>query len=1837
MHTKKLICFATFVLMPALVGSTRGDPVPEPWISQDIGIPIPGSADWDPYTGLLTISGNGNDIWNEADNFHYVYREWTGDCDLICLVVSFPNGPDGWQKAGLMVRQNNSPGSPFVDMVMTGIYGGGANFQWRDYHHGLCGSDIDADNVTEPYWVRLTRTGNTFAGYLSPDGFNWTQLGSNHDTIMFDPVLIGFCVTSHSVGNLVTATFEYDDACILIGCPPPPPRPGPPDGAVDVPVDVNLVWTRGDFAIQEEVYFGTDPYALPLVATIMNLPQFPPLYDPPGDLVASTTYYWQIVEVNGLDRHEGNIWEFTTIRGEAQCDYPADGAIITGDTVQYLGDYYIWTKLMFIPGATAVSHTGYFHEDYSKVDSRTQDANLGHPPYGAIPGWEYTFFAGNPQVAPANYTLKRNTKYYWTADAEDALGNVFAGDIWEFAVQGFHAFEPSPPNEAMFVSSDVLLSWLPGFDVVEHDIYMGTNWEDVNNAVYNADNPPPEFVATRPDPYYQVVSGLPDDTKIYWRVDQVNGRMPPPIGGGTYYKGDVWCFTTLPCFCITEPNLVAWWKFDMGVGPTAWDWSSHDNHGTLMGDPQWVTGGKIDGAMDFDGSGDYIWTGKSASDLGIGGNHARTVAAWVFTRAFNNGAIWDLGAHSDSQDFCLRTLDTDNQWRIQYGGSADHDFTYPSLNRWVHFAVSFEPPSSSTLFADGVVISMVNDATLNTSNANPFQIGCHGWQNNYFNGIIDDVRIYDYAIYPPDIPPWPQPGAWKPSPYNGQVNVSVSVTLKWMPGKYAAQHDVYLSTDKAAVTNATTSSTGIYQGRIGPNSLPVLLDAAELYYWRVDEVNLAGPAPCLWKGGTWMFRTVGAAGGLLGLYYHWDPATLPPVPAFPPYPGPPNPFQILVTSRIDPQVNFNWGVGSPDPSVNVDYFACKWIGYVECPVDANYTFYTTTDEGARLFIDGVPILPADAWHQQEMTELNGSVMLTTGMHDIEMHMYEYEGSAGAKLRWSAIPTNPLDDTISKQIIPPIWLWPPLFSSGPRPPDGATINDRTPTLEWISGINAAYHELYFSANYDDVNNRNPAVKQILTDPCRPYPAVPPLELGRTYYWLVDEVKSASERWDARSVWSFTISDCLSVDNMEDYNDSNELKQVWRDGYADVVWGGSYPFLYLVQGGSSGSNLNVSTAVGSPVQGATGPIPPTPLNFEAMVLRYDNDGTTYTGLPYDELWRYDAPYFSEIEANTVGQNSLDIGQTWNSDGVKLLSLSFQGHPISDGDYDAPNWPIYTVSGRGRDIGGRHDEFYFLSQYPFVGNGSIQAQVLRMDNTDPWAKAGVMIRENLTPYSKYAAVFMTPGNGVVFQFRYGEDGPTTNITKPGVSLPQYVRLIRNIDGSFEAKHSDNPFVWQDVNAPGTAPVFPPISMGTIDDPNLYLGSAVTSHNANQICSADFTDLLISPLPPNWIFGDIGTNAPEQLYVALEDTVGNIGVVEHDDPNAVTLTDWQEWNIPLTDFTGVDMNSVKKVYIGLGDREAPVQGGSGAIYVDDIRACPPRCIAGYSKPLGDIAQPYDCIVDEKDLEVLAGNWLMFDELIMTSAPSDVNLAARYPFEGDYLDYGVHTNHLLDPCSSYPGFDTGVVGSFALSLDGVDDYLVADSNVGISGTVPRTIACWAKADHTSIPDGTLIFGFTTVGGGDGSHFNIGSLGGPGGVGANVRGWEETIFTDEQALDWHHYAMSYDGTTIRYYGDGIEMDTEPGKSNDRVLTHADRVHVGKGATQDTYFPGKVDEARIYSAVLSKEEIAYLGTNGAPTLHIPIPSDADLYKGEAPGSQWINFRDYALIADKYLEQVLWPTP
>jgi len=361
---------------------------------------------------------------------------------------------------------------------------------------------------------------------------------------------------------------------------------------------------------------------------------------------------------------------------------------------------------------------------------------------------------------------------------------------------------------------------------------------------------------------------------------------------------------------------------------------------------------------------------------------------------------------------------------------------------------------------------------------------------------------------------------------------------------------------------------------------------------------------------------------------------------------------------------------------------------------------------------------------------------------------------------------------------------------------------------------------------------------------------------------------------------------------------------------------------------------------------------------------------------------------------------------------------------------------------------------------------------------------------------------------------------------------------------------------------------------------------------------------------------NAAEQLYMALEDNAGHIKVVNYPDIEAVQKAGWQEWNIELSQFSaaGVNLKAIKKMYIGLGNRTSPKAGGTGTIYIDDIRVYPSRCVPSVGKPAADLSG--NCIVDLADVEILANLWLDSGFQITPVNPGTTGLVAQYPFNGNANDsVGGHNG----TTTGTPAYTTGKIGQ-AILLDGVDD-LVTVGAVGVSGAAQRTIAGWAKANALvgALPDWINIFGFTGPSGNNG-HFDIELVNvGARGYGIHVYGWERLIMPID--FDWHHLAATYDGTTIRWYGDGQFI----GSDSTRVLATPDNVHMGKRDDNENYWPGRVDEVYIYNRALSDAQVAWLaGYTSAFSVA------ADLHQDNV-----INFKDLAVLADSWLEQIMWP--
>lgn len=176
--------------------------LPSPWQTQDIGtVGKTGSASYN--NGSFTLAGSGTDISNSADAFRFVYQPLTGDGSVIARVNSIDN-TDPWAKAGVMMRESLDPGSANALIAITP--GNGGTFQRRTSTGGNT-VFTQATGAAVPYWVKLTRQGNTITGSISPDGSYWSQIGSDTVT-MGATIYVGLAVTSHNNSSLCTGTFD---------------------------------------------------------------------------------------------------------------------------------------------------------------------------------------------------------------------------------------------------------------------------------------------------------------------------------------------------------------------------------------------------------------------------------------------------------------------------------------------------------------------------------------------------------------------------------------------------------------------------------------------------------------------------------------------------------------------------------------------------------------------------------------------------------------------------------------------------------------------------------------------------------------------------------------------------------------------------------------------------------------------------------------------------------------------------------------------------------------------------------------------------------------------------------------------------------------------------------------------------------------------------------------------------------------------------------------------------------------------------------------------------------------------------------------------------------------------------------------------------------------------------------------------------------------------------------------------------------------------------------------------------------------------------------------------
>ncbi len=133
-------------------------------------------------------------------------------------------------------------------------------------------------------------------------------------------------------------------------------------------------------------------------------------------------------------------------------------------------------------------------------------------------------------------------------------------------------------------------------------------------------------------------------------------------------------------------------------------------------------------------------------------------------------------------------------------------------------------------------------------------------------------------------------------------------------------------------------------------------------------------------------------------------------------------FTGATLTRVDSTVNFDWGSGAPVATIGANTFSVRWTGQVEPQFTGTYTFYTQSDDGVRLWVNGQQLV--NNWTLHATTENSGTIALTAGQrYDIRMEMFENEGGAVARLLWSG-------PSVPKAVIPTARLF---TGSGTPPP------------------------------------------------------------------------------------------------------------------------------------------------------------------------------------------------------------------------------------------------------------------------------------------------------------------------------------------------------------------------------------------------------------------------------------------------------------------------------------------------------------------------------------------------------------------------------------------------------------------------------------------------------------------------------------------------------------------------------------------------------------------------------------------------------------------------------------
>jgi len=530
---------------------------------------------------------------------------------------------------------------------------------------------------------------------------------------------------------------------------------------------------------------------------------------------------------------------------------------------------------------------------------------------------------------------------------------------------------------------------------------------------------------------------------------------------------------------------------------------------------------------------------------------------------------------------------------------------------------------------------------------------------------------------------------------------------------------------------------------------------------------------------------------------------------------------------------------------------------VDDEVGAGYgsVMFQVYADGLKIYDSGV--LHGGDPHQSVNLDLSGVNRLTLGVNDADDgNSYDHADWAGARLTVSSAAHVP-----------------------PPAPLGLLANAGNPiVLTWSPGRSATSYNLKRSLSL------NGSYTTITNVPL-PIWMDSDVVLGATYYYVVSSVDAFGESTNSTPVSAVACSPPLPPTGLKAAANGSQITLTWSaspvaTSYSLARATSGSPYGYLATGLNATNYTDTNVVSGiiyyyvvsssnacnqSPFSEALPSAlpPPAPTGLAAIaangevlltwnppaapagfdVKRSQTDGGPYafvasnlTGTTYlDTDLTNGVTYFYVLTAVVAGSQSPNSAQAratpcgrslpagWTDQDVGSVGLAGSSSGCAS---------AFILEGGGADIWGSADAFNFAST-SVSGDSTLIVRVLSVEDTDPWAKAGLMFRNDITAGSMFADFFISPGNGVNLQWRASTGGGCGSLGVGGVVAPVWLKLAR-AGTNFTGYYGSDGVNWTFV---GSASVL----LGS----NARAGLEVTAHNNSFLCLAGFDNLIVLPMP--------------------------------------------------------------------------------------------------------------------------------------------------------------------------------------------------------------------------------------------------------------------------------------------------------------------------------------------------------------------------------------------------------